>query len=173
MDSPFCALMSETRAPPTPLSPSFLFIVSATIKLVDELEGSSQPQKQLISQCCCFLVFLFCCTYHSYRMGRSDEVISNKSRRALFFAVPLPPGMMISGKIEKWDLYAKIKTFDSRYKIAFNVALWKFQNKSVSLWKCEQTVCTVIKNINFSTLLHHLTKKCRLPLNMLIKNMHA
>ena len=55
--------------------------------------------------------------------GRSDEVTNNKNRRALFFAVPLPPGMMISGKMEKWDLYAKIKTFDSRYKIAFNVAL--------------------------------------------------
>jgi hypothetical protein len=38
-------------------------------------------------------------------MGRSDEV-TNKNRRALLFAVPLP-GMMISGGRKKWDLYAK------------------------------------------------------------------
>ncbi len=71
-------------------------------------------------------------------MGRSDEV-TNKNRRAPPFAVPLP-GMMISGGREKWDLYAKMKTFHSRFKIALNVALSKIQKESAGLGRSEQTV---------------------------------
>jgi hypothetical protein len=49
--------------------------------------------------------------------------------------------MMISGGREKcWDLCAKMKTIDSRYKIALNVALTKIQNESAGLGKSERTV---------------------------------
>jgi hypothetical protein len=46
----------------------------------------------------------------------------------------------LPGGREKWDLYAKMKTFHSRYKIALNVALSKIQKESAGLGRSERKV---------------------------------